>query len=516
ESRHYMLSAVARVAHVRTLIEDMSFFVLHAPRQVGKTTSMMALAEELTDSGRYAALVVTCEQGSAFRNDPAMSERAILESWLQTAQELLPPALWPPPVRASAPGNGIRAFLSGWASSCPRPLVLFIDEIDSLENEALITLLRQLRAGFPGRPQHFPQSIALFGMRDVRDYKVASGGSERLNTASPFNVKARSLTLANFTHDEVLRLLRQHTEATGQLFEPEALEAVWGLTRGQPWLTNALANVMVEELVVDRSQSIHVSHVEEAKELLIKRRDTHLDSLGERLREPRVKRIIEPMLAGAHLPELPSDDLRYVVDLGLLERGEGGALQIANPIYAQIIPRELTDGIEASMGAIHPTWLLPAGQLSLEKLQRAFLEFWRQHGTPLLSTAPYAEVAPQLVLMAFLHRVANGGGKVEREYAIGSGRLDLLLELKGVKLAVECKVKRPRRRDPVEEGLLQLDRYLEGLSWPEGWEGSETFQAWLFVTEQKESNPDDEAMPPAPRTEWRLTPEQRKVLVIWG
>jgi len=392
--------------------------------------------------------------------------------------------------------------------------VLFIDEIDSLENAALLSVLRQLRSGFTARPKSFPHSVALIGMRDVRDYKVASGGSDRLHTASPFNIKADSITLRNFNREEVFTLLRQHTSATGQVFEPGALEHIWYLTRGQPWLVNALGRQLVEVVVPERSASITQADVETAKEILIRRRDTHLDSLGERLREPRVRRIIEPMLAGEHLGEVPSDDRRYVVELGLLELGEGGALQVANPIYAQIIPRELTEGIEASLGAVRPSWLTPNGQLSLEKLQEAFLKFWRQHGAPLLKAAPYAEVAPQLVLMAFLNRVANGGGRVEREYAIGSGRLDLLLEYKGVRLAIECKVKRPGRRDPVGAGLDQLDEYLSGLSWPEGFQGSETFQAWLFVTEQR-SQYNDEADAEA-RIEWRVTPGQRKVLVIWG
>lgn len=54
----------------------------------------------------------------------------------------------------------------------------------------------------------------------------------------------------------------------------------------------------------------------------------------------------------------------------------------------------------------------------------AFLAFWRRHGQPLLASAPYHEIAPHLVRMAFLHRVANGEGTLEREYAIGAGRAD--------------------------------------------------------------------------------------------
>jgi hypothetical protein len=92
--------------------------------------------------------------------------------------------------------------------------VVFIDEVDALRDQTLIALLRQLRSGYTLRPQGFPQSIALIGMRDVRDYKVAAGGSDRLHSASPFNIKVESLTLDNFSLAEVEGLYRQHTEAT--------------------------------------------------------------------------------------------------------------------------------------------------------------------------------------------------------------------------------------------------------------------------------------------------------------
>ncbi|MFG6099912.1 hypothetical protein SPB21_32015 [Leptothoe sp. ISB3NOV94-8A] len=64
---------------------------------------------------------------------------------------------------------------------------------------------------------------------------------------------------------------------------------------------------------------------------------------------------------------------------------------------------------------IAPTWLTAAGQLDTKALLDAFLAFWRQHGEPLLNSAAYHEIAPHLVLMAFLHRVVNSGGTLDRE-----------------------------------------------------------------------------------------------------
>ena len=109
------------------------------------------------------------------------------------------------------------------------------------------------------------------------------------------------------------------------------------------------------------------------------------------------------------------------------------------------------------MPRISPTWLNPDGSLNPEALLAAFLDFWRLYGEPLLKSAPYHEIAPHLVLMAFLHRVINGGGTLEREYAIGMGRMDLCLRYGRVTLGMELKVWRDGAPDPLAQGLGQLD-----------------------------------------------------------
>jgi len=319
--------------------------------------------------------------------------------------------------------------------------------------------------------------VGLIGLRDVRDYKIASGGSDslgssrsdRLNTSSPFNIKVESLTIRDFTAQEVAELYQQHSDDTGQLFTLEALELAYQLTRGQPWLVNALARQCVEVIEPDRSVAITPAHLRQAKENLIRRKDTHLDSLAERLREPRVRAILEPMLAGQSLAETASDDRDFLVDLGLLRRENNAGLVVANPIYREILPRVLAQGPQDSLPQISPTWLTPSGALDVTALQEAFLAFWRQHGEPLLRTASYHEIAPHLVMMAFLHRVINGGGTLEREYAIGRDRMDLFLRYGEVRLGIELKVWRDGRPDPLKQGLVQLDGYLARLGAMSGW-----------------------------------------------
>jgi hypothetical protein len=434
---HYMLSAMARLPDVARLISQQGYFVIHAPRQMGKTTAMLTLAQELTASGKYVAVLLSVEVGAAFNHDPDVAEEAILSSWRTRVRVRLPQELQPPAWPQAKAGNRLGAALQAWAQAAPFPLILFLDEIDALQDMTLLSVLRQLRDGYYDRPQAFPWSLALIGLRDVRDYKVASGGSQRLHSASPFNIKVRSLTLANFTAFDVQSLYEQHTSDTGQSFTKEATELAFDLTQGQPWLVNALAKIAVEELVPDSKEPITVPDIHQAKKILIERQETHLDSLAERLREPRVKQIIEPMLAGGSLGNLPPDDIRFVLDLGLCRMDKLGGLVIANPIYREVLPTVLAGTPIASLPRLQPTWLNDKGELDSSQLLTAFLTFWRRHGEALLGSAPYAEIAPHLVMMAFLDRVCNAGGTLEREYAIGRGRMDLCLRYGEETLAID-------------------------------------------------------------------------------
>lgn len=466
---HYMLAPELRLPGVRRLIDQKQYFVIHAPRQSGKTTYLRSLAPSLTAEGRYAALAVSCEVGQAAAGDVERGVAALLDAIRQAAANHLVEELRPPAVDSAVPAETrLLDLLSRWAKQCPLPVVLFLDEIDALLGGVLIAVLRQLRSGYPERPENFPQSVALVGLRDVRDYRLqVRPDPQSFGTSSPFNIKVESLILPNFTAGEVTGLYGQHTAETGQVFTPEAEALAFSLTGGHPWLVNALARQAVETLVTDRAVPITAAVVEAAKEALIQRRDTHLDSLIDWLRDARVRRVLEPILTGGILsPEVMDDDIQFVVDLGLV-KVEAGNLAISNPIYREVIPRALTSVLEKSLSVSRAAFLGADGRLRFDALLEEFRDFWCQNAEAFLSQAPYSEAAAQLVFMAYLQKVVNGGGLIDREYAVGSGRIDLCVRwlfAGGIeRWAVELKVWRDRRPDPLAEGLNQLSGYLERL-----------------------------------------------------
>jgi len=513
---HYMIPAAERLPEARELMEQGFYFVVHAPRQTGKTTTLMALARSLTDGGQLAALHFSCEAGEPAGDDYFQAQRAVLGAIRFSAEaqlpvELRPPEAWPD----TAEPTLLLTALSGWAKKCPRPLVLIFDEIDALRGEGLRSVLRQLRSGYSYRPQAFPHSVVLCGLRDVRDYKAESGGDPgRLGTSSPFNIKVESLRLGDFTEEEVRALYRQHEEETGQPFTAEAVDKAFELTQGQPWLVNALAREVTAKMKIPPPTAITVDHLEEAKERLILARATHLDSLVARLHEPRVRRIIEPLIAGT-IEANPTyeDDFAYVRDLGLV--AAQAPARVANPIYREVVVRLLAAAAEGRVEVDPRSFIAADGRLDLDLLFKEFASFWREHGEILATEIAYHEVAPQLVLMAFLQRIVNGGGYVEREYGVGRGWIDLLIrwpysgpsgKRSWQREAVELKVWKAGRPNPLREGLSQLDGYLDKLGLDRG---------RLVIFDRRQTVKVGEgARPSEARSEESQTPKGRWVNVL--
>ena len=359
--------------------------------------------------------------------------------------------------------------LSRWAAADRTPLVLLIDEIDALVGDTLLSVLRQLRSGYDQRPAAFPHSIILCGVRDVRDCRIHSTAENRLVLGgSAFNVKAKSLRLGDFSEQEVRALLAQHTAATGQEFTEEAVRLILTRTAGQPSLVNALCREACFEDQVgrDRERPITADAILAAQERLILRRDTHIDDLAHKLREERVRLVVEPILTGAAETACSDEDLSYVRDLGLVAQPDGGPPRIANPIYAEVVPRHLNYAVQETLPQ-RMVWYVDAdGVLDVEGLIAAFQEFFREHSEHWVQRfEQYHEAGPQLLLQAHLQRIVNGGGRIEREYALGRGRTDLLIVWpqggRERRFVVECKVLRKGLERTIDEGIEQTRRYVD-------------------------------------------------------
>jgi hypothetical protein len=474
---HYKIDPLSRwdLNEILTLIKQNKYFILHAPRQTGKTSSLLALQEYLNHEGRYLSIYVNFEVGQASRNDIQRSLKAIVTELIHNVRYLLKDTFdgdkaleYYERIEAE---NGLNSILSYITEQVNKPIVLLIDEIDSLVGDSLISVLRQLRAGYTKRPASFPSTVVLCGVRDIKDYRIQSSGQDIITGGSAFNIKAESLRLGNFSKADIVNLYAQHTAETGQKFEESCYERVMNYTDGQPWLVNALAYEVTYNIKENRDPSVTITSqmFEIAKERLILSRQTHLDHLTDKLKEDRVRRVILPMLTGSQT-QANVDDKDYCYDLGLIKYGEYG-IEIANQIYKEILPRELSKEQQDNFQSMYrPVWIEPDGSINVHTLLTLLKDFWNENtGIWGSNIAGYQEAAPQLITQAFLQRVANGSGYVNREYGLSRKRTDLMLKWQYQKdgkffiqnIVMELKVihKKLNYDKVIKEALVQTAEY---------------------------------------------------------
>jgi hypothetical protein len=457
---HYMLPPEERLvgAQLHRYISDQLYWVLHAPRQTGKTTFLQSWMREINAGTEAIACYVSVERAQGFEIERSML--AIYGAIQKHAKQYDLPV---PQAQTDVTGL-LNSVLVNWAELvAPKPLIVLFDEVDVLQGESLISFLRQLRDGFAGRGAgKFPVSIALVGMRDLKDYITASKGGVAPNPGSPFNIKEDSAALSNFHKEDITKLFAQRTAENGQLITPEALDYVYEQSKGQPWIVNSLFKRATMRVLDEGSTEIlTVEHIHEARQQMILARETHLDALAVRLEDPQIRTVIESLITGEPDPFLAEGEpFRLCLDLGLVTI-ENGTPVIANPMYREVIARHITYGTQLAIPQPSWQWQKADGSLDMDRLLKEFQAFWRRHSEIWEQKSNYTEAFPHLLLMAFLQRVINGGGNIDREYAAGRGRMDLVVEYNKQYYIIEVKLIHYYDSPAVvrEEGLEQIRAY---------------------------------------------------------
>ena len=533
---HYHLPPLEREGADQLLrfVEEKKYFVVHAPRQSGKTTALIALRNALNERG-YRAVYANLQGAQTGDDDVGRATRTILGRLATRAEAALGDRSflreWKTAVDGCEPEDLLRTGLRHWAATDAKPLVVLLDEVDALEGATLLSVLHQLRADYDERPTRFPASVAVCGLRSPADYAIPS--------ASPFNIVAESLRLGDFSEDEVRMLLGQHTGETGQRFTEEAILEICRSTKGQPWLVNAIAEdaCFRDPAGRERSRDLTREAIRAARERLILRVPTHFRQIAHRLKEERVRLVLDPILAGLETPPaFTHDDARYVSEIGLIVTVP--KIEIANPIYREVIPRLLAQEAEPRMFHDGSRFLRADGGLEVSALLREFQQFFRENAEWWARDFPYSESGAQVLLQAYLQRVVNAGGHIAREYGLGTGRTDLRIawgDGDGPQIFVlECKVR--RRRDGlasvIRRGAVQTAGCLDRSGAEEGHllvfdrDEKKTWDEKLFRREVRVRRADPTAEEAAeehrPGRAWEIVPddarpsEGERTIRIWG
>lgn len=455
--QHYVLDGKERLPEVKALVDQSGCFWVYGPCQTGKSTTMHLWARILTQRGKYAAIVVSAASLSSMGaggETSAIAEDAFLYDVREAAYSL-PKDCHPSDWGYQIEGQRIRTALSTWAEACPRPLILFIDDMDALAEEALLLLMSQLERGF-NQARPFPKSIALIGLQDINHREV------RASFPTPARIfhrmRTATLSLQSFTLEEVANLYQTHTDATGQLFTLEAVDRAFELTHGQPWLVNAIAQQAIEQT----QAPIEPRHIDAAATSLLQQQfqsqTVPMHHLASRLSQFQC--LLEPLLANQVLHTPSNHQILDVVASGLCRWKASGGLVIANPLYQHILLQQLALPAIASLGFLKNPWINLDGTLDIHQVWHSFVQVWQAHGHELMQTVRYRSIAPYVAALAFFHQLVSPTGTLSPVYEFKQQFMQLALNVQApsqsLALLVQVMVW-DNGPDPVDQGIAQLE-----------------------------------------------------------
>jgi hypothetical protein len=438
EQEHFGLNPLKRIDYhlVETLISRGQYFSVCSPRQSGKTTFLLALKKKFNGERKYRCIYCNVEGAQVSDNDTERGMRVILSRIAQEVefefQDIWPYQNFAALLEHVGADGALTALFERWLhkEQPPKPpIVLLLDGIDILRGKTLASVLRQLRTGQINSPRLFPQSVILSGVRDVRDSNIEVGKDEHLLCRSGSDIRDRTIVLYNFTQGEIKELCDQYTAETGQGFQEPVYSRLYSLTGGRPWLVNALLCEALYEMgfASDTSKTITFGMIDAAKDHFIARQDIYIDQLALKLSSHSVRETLFPILIGGRWDKKPlQEDLDYLEDLELITNSSSG-WGIPNAIYRELIPKVVGRNLKDELAHIvdRAKFLKPDRRLDfrgmLQFYQRLYCDYFLTWGRRYDLRGALA----QILLHTFLHYVLGDRGRMECDYALSTGCVNI-------------------------------------------------------------------------------------------
>lgn len=447
---------------MKTMVDHGRYFSIFAPRQSGKTTFLTAFCHQLHQDKKYMAIILS------FQKYKELNKK---EFYFQVEKHLYRQLKRRLTDVDCNKLTEICSFLDNHRLTSHisfsdlieklnemieyKKLVIFIDEFDGIPREELenfLSTLRDLYQQYKDEDKKALYSVGLIGIRNIT--KLIVGG------VSPFNI-ADQVTLPTFSLEDIHHLYSQYTTETGQPFIESAVNKVYEVTSGQPWLVNRLAAILTVDIKPRTLTSIDSQDVEKAVEILLKERNVHFDNLDEKARlykETLVEIIFD------HVEYNPfEEDQTSLEQFGLIKNREGHAV-VSNNIYKGRYLKAFFKEVRAYEEKTVQPYELPGHRLDMNRILLNFGSYIAQIGVGAFykEKKPY-EKTGQFLLTAWLYQFVRGErGQLGYEVRSGLGRMDIILAYKGKKYIIETKMNRHGNVSGImQEGLEQLStRYL--------------------------------------------------------
>ena len=474
--RNYVVRRTTELADFLERVKQGRYIVIFAPRQTGKTTFFQWALEALAAEGTtYFPIQLNFEE---YKNlTPAVFYPELYENIREEIEKVLQKRGHSPSEALSqllestqiTDHLSMRRFFTQFANFLKdQRVVIIIDEFDGIPQTVVSDFLHSLRRIYlSGVEARCPFSLGIVGVKSITQLNYD-------RSISPFNIQDE-FALPNFTLEQVQELLAEYTDAVGQPFASEVIEALHRQTAGQPFLVNRFAQILTEELNIPKTECIDMTHFSEAHARLLRERNVNIQHLITNIRRhPRFKTLLMEIVSYDRSVKfnLHNEHISELATYGVIAEGPDGVCEIVNPIYQYCIMRAFQPLINGLEREYFPEdtetdfldHLTSDGQIRLEPLLDNFQNFIARVGYRILQVPETPkEFVGQYLLFAYLDQfVRLVDGQMYLEVQTGRGRMDLLILHNSQKYIVETKIWEGERS--YTAGKKQLAAYvrLEG------------------------------------------------------
>ena len=460
-AEHYMVDLTQRLFEVRKLVDEGKYFTINRARQFGKTTTLHALAEYLSQDYLVISMDFQMQMSDAkFRNENSFSQafaRAfensyrITESGKNQEYQAAFKEFTEERQEAGEHFELVELFqaLSNLCAAIPNKIVLMIDEVDSAtNNQVFLDFLAQLRGYYINRSRFATfQSVILAGVCDIRNLKRKMRPDEEHKDNSPWNIAADFDIDMSFSVEQINGMLLDYASEHDSAIDTNLIaREIYDYTSGYPYLVSRLCQLLDEMYKAGMHDSWTHAGVLEAVRKLVRESNSLFEDMAKKVKDyPDLGTMLRDILfCGKGIPFNLGTELVSIGAMFGFLKDEDGQVAISNRIfeiwfYNLFIAQDAIDSKTYDAGQQLKGQFVTESGLDVEKILKKFVEhFTESFGN---STDAFVEENGRKLFMLYIRPLINGIGNYYIEARTRSmGRTDLIIDYLGKQYIIEMKI----------------------------------------------------------------------------
>ncbi|MDY4077278.1 MAG: AAA-like domain-containing protein [Clostridium sp.] len=464
--KHYMVDISNKLDDIKKLVKKEKYFVINRPRQYGKTTTLLALENNLKDD--YLVISISFEgtdinSFSTPKNFCNLFIELVSES-LDYIDEKLGGLFLSFSKDINSLTNLSRA-ISKFIKEINKEVILIIDEVDkSSDNQIFLDFLGMLRNKYldreKGRGVTF-KSVILAGVYDIKNLKLKLRPDEERKYNSPWNIAVPFNVDMSLSEEGIEGMLKEYKNDKNLNFDTsKASEFIYFYTSGYPFLVSRICQIIDENLGASWTEENMIMAVK----LLLDENNTLFDDLVKNIENNKeLQNLIESIVIDGKIISfnLSNPIINLGVIFGILSKKDN-KVSISNRIYEQYIYDYLSSKIEVSNNILEKynfkSDFIEGNGLNVEKILLRFQQFMKENYSK--KDEVFLEREGRLLFLAFIKPIINGVGFDFKEVQISEEkRLDVVITYNFNKYIIELKIWHGEKYH--ERGLRQLSDYLD-------------------------------------------------------